>query len=99
MRTEIIKSREAYDNLLAGILRQTIQDYVLTKRRQLQGRVVSESYDANRRLKSCELFFEDNQYDYGDIDLKGVKRLCDEIVREGGKVYLREGRGASAIWN
>lgn len=94
----VVKNREGYDSLLAAILRQTIQDYVVTKRRLYTGRCVKERYDANSRLKSCEDFFEHNQYDYGDIDLKSIKRLCDEIVESGGKIYVRENRERN-VWN
>lgn len=94
----VIKNREGYDSLLAAILRQTIQDYVVTKRRIFKGRTVKEKYDADGRLKSCEEFFYHTQYDYGDIDLKSIKRLCDEMVESGGKIYIRENRERK-VWN
>lgn len=85
-----LSERMGYDNLLAGILRQTIQDYVLAKRCLLKGKKATDRYNVMNRLKSCERFFENPPYDYGDIDFVLVKRLCDEKAVEGGRVFYRE---------
>ena len=86
----MVGRQDAYDNLLTGILLQAIQDYVTSKRNLLAGRKVSQRYNLERRLKSCETFFNKPPYDYGDIDLTKVKALCDEKVLDGKRVFYKD---------
>ena len=90
MKTEIVKDIEGCGYLLAAILRQTIQDYVGVKRLMLQHRTVSHRFGWESRLKSCEKFFNDPPYDYGDVDFVLVKRLCDERAVEGKRVQYKD---------
>lgn len=85
-----LAEKMGYHNLLAGILRQTIQDYVLAKRKLMNGQKTAQRYSMVNRIKSCESFFADPPYDYGDVDFVYLKRLCDEKVADGGRVFYRD---------
>ena len=90
MKVEIVKDSEGCDHLLAAILRQTIQDYVGVKRLIIQNRTIACRFGIESRLKSCEQFFQDPPYDYGDVDFVLIKRLCDERAMEGKRVQYKE---------
>ena len=81
---------EVYRGLLAGILRQAIMDYVGSKRLLIQNREVKARWNLDRRIKSCEKFFADPPYDYGDLDFALIKKLCDEKAEEGTMIHYRD---------
>lgn len=80
------EERESYGQLLAGILRQAIIDYVGAKRVLLRHKSVVAEYALGNSIRSVEKFFADPPYDYGDIDFIHLKRLCDEKAAEGTKI-------------
>ena len=90
MGRPILDEEELYRGLLAGILRQAIVDYVVSKRtliRRQGGKITNLRHSGY--IKSVEEFFSDPPYDYGDIDFAYLKRLCDEKAEEGTKIdYL-----------
>lgn len=90
MELNELAERQFYDNLLAGILRQVIQDYISCKRLKIQKRKVAQRFNIDNRIRSCERFFQDPPYDYGDIDFRLVQRLCDEKALAGGRVNYRD---------
>lgn len=81
------EQREGYELLLAGILRQAIIDYVRAKRVLLKSKSVVAQYALGSSIRSVEKFFADPPYDYGDIDFKHLKRLCDEKAEEGTPIH------------
>ena len=87
--SEVSDERECYRYLLAGILRQAITDYVISRRILNRKRTRSVGYHEGI-IRSCERFFKDPPYDYGDIDFKQLQRLCEEKVNEPGRIYIRE---------
>ncbi len=91
MQLNELAEKDGYSNLLAGILRQTIEDYILSKRMLLNNKT-PRHYNLYSRISSCERFFADPPYDYGDIDFRSLQRLCDEKVIEGGRLNFRDYR-------
>ena len=81
------EEREGYELLLAGILRQAIIDYVRAKRVLLKHKSIVAEYALGSSIRSVEKFFAEPPYDYGDIDFKHLKRLCDEKAEEGTPIH------------
>lgn len=81
-----LKEDECYKTLLAHILYQTIIDHTGAKRHLAKVGEDARYWAAKRKLYSCEQFFDEPPYDYGDIDLGYIKTLCDERARTGEKV-------------
>lgn len=86
------EERESYGQLLAGILRQAILDYVRAKRTLNKHKSADTEYALGSSIRSVEKFFADPPYDYGDIDFANLKRLCDEKAEDGTPIhYLDHG--------
>ena len=88
---------EAYSVLKARILYQAILDYVQSKAKLegLKGKSITKWESRNvyeNRLKDCESFFKDPPYDYGDVDMPGVKGLCDWILTTDRRVVWDDTR-------
>lgn len=91
VKTEtIIAEEDRYNVLLAQVLYQTITDYVGAKKKLSKKKLAyyDRRGELEQRLAECERFFKNPPYDYGDIDLRHVKRLCDEQVEKGGRLYF-----------
>lgn len=87
--SEVFDEKECYGYLLAGILRQTIADYVISRRALQRSKQPKSVGFHEGRVRSCERFFKDPPYDYGDIDFVLLKKLCEEKAKESGRIYVR----------
>lgn len=94
----VMDEKERYGCLLAGILRQTIVDYVLSRRAVLHLTYPKAKWNHEERIKSCVEFFNDPPYDYGDIDFRYLQRLCEEKVREPGRMYIKADIARISEW-
>lgn len=87
----IYSEEDCYHALIGQILYQTILDYTLAAAKLFKpGRKIRPgkyTEACKRSLRSCEEFFSNTPYDYGDIDLQYVQRLCLERAIGGSTRY------------
>ena len=99
MRKAEVKNKSECETLLAYILMQTITDYISAKKRldkSKSAKAPGRYWRARRDYESCDEFFTNPPYDYGDIDLTHVRKLCDEKATDGSRVFL-DTRSMSSI--